>query len=86
MAAGKEIRGKIKSVENTKKITKAMEMVAASKMRKAQERMRSARPYTDKITLRRQTRSTRILSSSSTRKARKLASSLSLPTKACAAV
>ena len=40
MAAGKEIRGKIKSVENTKKITKAMEMVAASKMRKAQERMR----------------------------------------------
>lgn len=49
MAAGKEIRGKIKSVENTKKITKAMEMVAASKMRKAQERMRSARPYADKI-------------------------------------
>jgi F-type H+-transporting ATPase subunit gamma len=49
MAAGKEIRGKIKSVENTKKITKAMEMVAASKMRKAQDRMRSARPYADKI-------------------------------------
>ena len=49
MAAGKEIRGKIKSVENTKKITKAMEMVAASKMRKAQERMRAARPYSDKI-------------------------------------
>jgi F-type H+-transporting ATPase subunit gamma len=49
MAVGKEIRGKIKSVENTKKITKAMEMVAASKMRKAQERMRSARPYADKI-------------------------------------
>lgn len=49
MAAGKEIRGKIKSVENTKKITKAMEMVAASKMRKAQERMRSARPYADKV-------------------------------------
>jgi F-type H+-transporting ATPase subunit gamma len=49
MAAGKEIRGKIKSVENTKKITKAMEMVAASKMRKAQERMRSARPYSEKI-------------------------------------
>jgi F-type H+-transporting ATPase subunit gamma len=49
MAAGKEIRGKIKSVENTKKITKAMEMVAASKMRKAQERMRSARPYSDRI-------------------------------------
>src|SRR4051812_26803614 len=49
MAAGKEIRGKIKSVENTKKITKATEMVAASKMRKAQDRMRSARPYSDKI-------------------------------------
>ena len=49
MSAGKEIRGKIKSVENTKKITKAMEMVAASKMRKAQERMRSARPYTEKV-------------------------------------
>ena len=49
MAAGKEIRGKIQSVENTKKITKAMEMVAASKMRKAQERMRSARPYSEKI-------------------------------------
>ncbi len=49
MAVGKEIRSKIKSVENTKKITKAMEMVAASKMRKAQERMRAARPYADKI-------------------------------------
>ena len=49
MAAGKEIRGKIKSVENTKKITKAMEMVAASKMRKAQQRMRAARPYSEKI-------------------------------------
>src|SRR5436190_17774314 len=49
MAAGKEIRVKIKSVEGTKKITKAMEMVAASKMRKAQERMRAARPYSDKI-------------------------------------
>jgi len=49
MAAGKEIRGKIKSVENTKKITKAMEMVAASKMRKAQERMRAARPYSERI-------------------------------------
>ncbi|RYX91318.1 MAG: F0F1 ATP synthase subunit gamma [Comamonadaceae bacterium] len=49
MAAGKEIRGKIKSVENTRKITKAMEMVAASKMRKAQDRMRAARPYSDKI-------------------------------------
>ncbi len=49
MAIGKEIRGKIKSVENTRKITKAMEMVAASKMRKAQERMRAARPYSDKV-------------------------------------
>ncbi|MFL6625990.1 MAG: F0F1 ATP synthase subunit gamma [Vitreoscilla sp.] len=49
MAVGKEIRGKIKSVENTRKITKAMEMVAASKMRKAQDRMRTARPYSDKI-------------------------------------
>jgi F-type H+-transporting ATPase subunit gamma len=49
VAVGKEIRGKIKSVENTKKITKAMEMVAASKMRKAQDRMRHARPYSDKI-------------------------------------
>jgi F-type H+-transporting ATPase subunit gamma len=49
MASGKEIRSKIKSVENTRKITKAMEMVAASKMRKAQERMRAARPYGEKI-------------------------------------
>ncbi|MFN9766142.1 MAG: F0F1 ATP synthase subunit gamma [Pseudomonadota bacterium] len=49
MAVGKEIRVKIASVQNTKKITKAMEMVAASKMRKAQERMRHARPYADKI-------------------------------------
>jgi len=49
MAAGKEIRTKIKSVENTRKITKAMEMVAASKMRRAQERMRMARPYAEKI-------------------------------------
>jgi len=49
MAAGKEIRGKIKSSENTKKITKAMEMISVSKMRKAQERMRAARPYADKI-------------------------------------
>ena len=49
MPVGKEIRGKIKSVENTKKITKAMEMVAASKMRKAQDRMRSARPYAEKV-------------------------------------
>ena len=49
MAAGKEIRGKIKSVENTKKITKDMEMVAASKMRKAQQRMHAARPYSEKV-------------------------------------
>ncbi len=49
MAAGKEIRGKIKSVENTRKITKAMEMVSTSKMRKAQERMRAARPYSEKV-------------------------------------
>jgi len=49
MSAAKEIRTKIKSVENTKKITKAMEMVAASKMRKAQERMRTARPYSEKV-------------------------------------
>ncbi len=49
MAAGKEIRVKIKSVEGTKKITKAMEMVAASKMRKAQERMRAARPYAERV-------------------------------------
>ncbi len=49
MAGSKEIRTKIKSVQNTRKITKAMEMVAASKMRKAQERMRTARPYAEKI-------------------------------------
>jgi F-type H+-transporting ATPase subunit gamma len=49
MAGTKEIRSKIKSVQNTRKITKAMEMVAASKMRRAQERMRSARPYSEKI-------------------------------------
>jgi F-type H+-transporting ATPase subunit gamma len=45
MAGSKEIRNKIKSVQNTRKITKAMEMVAASKMKKAQERMRASRPY-----------------------------------------
>ena len=49
MPSGQEIRNKIKSVESTRKITKAMEMVAASKMRKAQERMRAARPYGEKI-------------------------------------
>jgi F-type H+-transporting ATPase subunit gamma len=49
MAGAKEIRGKIASIKNTQKITKAMEMVAASKMRKAQERMRAARPYAEKI-------------------------------------
>jgi len=49
MAGSREIRNKIKSVQNTRKITKAMEMVAASKMRKAQDRMRHARPYADKL-------------------------------------
>ncbi len=49
MAGAKEIRTKIKSIQNTQKITKAMEMVAASKMRKAQERMRATRPYAEKI-------------------------------------
>jgi F-type H+-transporting ATPase subunit gamma len=49
MPGSKEIRTKIKSVQNTRKITKAMEMVAASKMRRAQERMRAARPYGEKI-------------------------------------
>jgi F-type H+-transporting ATPase subunit gamma len=49
MAGAKEIRSKISSIKNTQKITKAMEMVAASKMRKAQERMRAARPYAEKL-------------------------------------
>ena len=49
MSGAKEIRGKIKSIKNTQKITKAMEMVAASKMRKAQDRMRASRPYADKM-------------------------------------
>lgn len=49
MAGAKEIRTKIKSVQNTQKITKAMEMVAASKMRRAQDRMRATRPYAEKI-------------------------------------
>ena len=49
MAVGKEIRTKVKSVQNTQKITRAMEMVAASKMRKAQDRMRASRPYAEKI-------------------------------------
>jgi F-type H+-transporting ATPase subunit gamma len=49
MAGTKEIRVKIASIKGTQKITKAMEMVAASKMRRAQERMRTARPYADKI-------------------------------------
>ncbi len=49
MAVGKEIRKKIKSIQNTQKITRAMEMVAASKMRRAQERLQAARPYADKI-------------------------------------
>ena len=49
MAGAKEIRTKISSIKNTQKITKAMQMVAASKMRKAQERMRLARPYAEKL-------------------------------------
>ncbi len=49
MAGAKEIRTQIKSIQNTQKITKAMEMVAASKMRKAQERMRASRPYAEKM-------------------------------------
>ena len=49
MAGAKEIRTKIKSVQNTAKITKAMEMVAASKMRRAQDRMQATRPYAEKI-------------------------------------
>jgi F-type H+-transporting ATPase subunit gamma len=49
MAGSKEIRTKIKSVQSTRKITKAMEMVAASKMKKAQDRMRQTRPYVQKI-------------------------------------
>jgi len=49
MASGKEIRTQIKSIQNTQKITRAMEMVAASKMRRAQDRMRASRPYADKM-------------------------------------
>src|SRR5579863_5079644 len=49
MAVGKEIRSKIRSIKNTQKITKAMEMVAASKMRKAQDRMTTSRPYAVRI-------------------------------------
>ncbi len=49
MAGAKEIRSKIASIKNTQKITKAMQMVAASKMRKAQDRMRAARPYAEKL-------------------------------------
>jgi F-type H+-transporting ATPase subunit gamma len=49
MAGGKEIRSKIKSIQNTQKITRAMEMVASSKMRRAQDRMRAARPYAQKM-------------------------------------
>jgi F-type H+-transporting ATPase subunit gamma len=49
MAGAKEIRTKISSIKNTQKITKAMEMVAASKMRKAQDRMKAARPYAEKL-------------------------------------
>ena len=49
MAGAKEIRSKIASIKNTQKITRAMEMVAASKMRKTQERMRASKPYANKI-------------------------------------
>jgi len=49
MAGAKEIRTKISSIKNTQKITKAMEMVAASKMRKAQDRMEHSRPYAEKM-------------------------------------
>src|SRR5438105_15757468 len=49
MAGSKEIRNKIKSVQSTRKITKAMEMVAASKMKKAQDRMRATRPYVERV-------------------------------------
>ena len=49
MAGSKEIRNKIKSVQSTRKITKAMEMVAASKMKKAQDRMRASRPYVERV-------------------------------------
>ena len=49
MAGAKEIRGKIASIKNTQKITKAMEMVAVSKLRKSQKRMQAARPYAEKI-------------------------------------
>ena len=70
MAGSKEIRNKIKSVQSTRKITKAMEMVSASKMKKAQDRMRASRPYVERIatsrcTSRRPTPSTGIRSSSS---------------------
>jgi ATP synthase F1 gamma subunit len=51
MAVGKEILTKIRSVQNTQKITKAMQMVSTSKMRKTQERMRLARPYAEKVRL-----------------------------------
>ena len=92
MAAGKEIRGKIKSVENTKKITKAMEMVAASKMRKAQDRMRAARPYSEKvrnITANLATANPEythpFMAKPRTRARRPSASSSSRPTRVCAA-
>ena len=49
MAGAKEVRSKIKSIQNTEKITKAMEMVEASKMRKAQDRMNESRQYAEKI-------------------------------------
>ncbi|MGF6663862.1 ATP synthase F1 gamma subunit [Paraburkholderia atlantica] len=91
MAGMKEIRGKIKSVQNTRKITKAMEMVAASKMRRAQERMRAARPYADKVRdiaahmSRANPESIVTRSWCRTKARRRLASSSSRLTKVCAA-
>ena len=89
MAGTKEIRVKIASIKSTQKITKAMEMVAASKMRRAQERMRAARPYADRIrnvigTCASRTRIHAIHSWSSARPRRSASSSLA-PTAASAA-
>ena len=90
MAAGKEIRGKIKIVENTKKITKAMEMVSASKMRKAQERMRAGAALRDKMrniaaNLAQANAGVHARVHDRERRARPSASSSSPPTRACAA-
>ncbi len=90
MAGTKEIRLKIKSIQNTRKITKAMEMVAASKMRKAQDRMRQFRPYGDKIRnivahLALANPEYRRRSCRSATRSRGSGSSSSLPTRVCAA-